>query len=286
MLTTPQQCHVTLTREIFPKTSLAYTQWGDENAERSVICMHGLTRNGRDFDPLAATLAQRGYRVFCPDMVGRGESSWFEEPHFYNYPVYAALMHQFIAELRLEKVDWVGTSMGGIIAMMLCATTDKPLLNRLVLNDIGRYVPASGLNRIMDYVGHAGPFATLDAIHKELASRLSAYGVPAEYWPHLQKHNVMLRENGYWLRYDPLIAEPMQPVSADVDLSNWWNATHTVPTLLIHGAKSDILTANTAQEMQNDHPDLTLFTVDEAGHAPALMSENEIEAITNFLDAN
>src|SRR5215469_15847260 len=153
---------------------IAYWEWPGPEKGRTVICVHGLTRNGRDFDALAAALSAE-YRVACPDIVGRGDSDWLAEPGDYSYEVYQADMAALLARLDVEEVDWVGTSMGGIIGMTLAAQHRSPI-RRLVLNDIGAVVAKEGLGRIVNYVGEDPSFPNLDALETELRRLFPAFG--------------------------------------------------------------------------------------------------------------
>ncbi len=176
---------------------MAYREFGAPDAARVVICVHGLTRNGRDFDTLASALAGTGAgtgagcRVVCPDVVGRGESGWLANPAGYGFPQYLADMTVLLARLEAEAIDWVGTSMGGLIGMMMAAQPGTPI-RRLVLNDVGPFLPKAALARIGTYVGHDPHFADLDAAEAYVRDVHSGFGALSDReWRHLTETNVM-----------------------------------------------------------------------------------------------
>lgn len=262
---------------------MAYTQWGREGAERTVVCVHGLTRNGRDFDHLALALSD-GCRVACPDVVGRGRSGWLANPALYGYPQYVADMAVLLARLNVETVDWVGTSMGGLIGMMLAAQPGSPI-RRLVINDVGPFVAQEGLQRIADYVGKDPVFEDMAAVEAYLRFVLMGFGrLTDRQWRHMAETSARRLPDGrFGLAYDPGIAAVFkaQPVGP-VDLWHLWDRI-TCPVLVLRGAKSDILTAETAEEMTRRGPRARLVTFAGAGHAPALMDEEQIAAVSTFL---
>lgn len=266
---------------------MAVYEWGNAASNSgTVFCVHGLTRNGRDFDVLANALAEN-YRVLAVDMAGRGKSEWHSDPAQYNYGSYVADINYLVSELQLSGVHWIGTSMGGILGMML--TSIPKLFKTITLNDVGCLIPAAGLNRIMQYVSSLTNFKTRVQAEAELRSRCAPYGIKNEaHWQDLFSHSIEQTENGeFHLAYDPAIgknlnANPGEPIR-DVNLWPFWEAVKTIPTLLIHGAQSDILTHQTAIEMEKSHPDFSLLEIDGVGHAPALMDEVQIGAIKRWL---
>ncbi len=263
--------------------SVAYTEWRAAQAERTVVCVHGLSRNGRDFDSLAAALAGER-RVACPDIVGRGQSDWLAVAADYGYPQYCADMAALIARLGVEEVDWVGTSMGGLIGMMLAAQPKSPV-RRLVMNDIGPFVPKAALQRIGGYVGKDPRFATVDALEAYLREIYAGFGPLADdHWRHLAEISARPVGGGFGLAYDPAIGLPFEDPEAieDVDLWALWDAI-TCPVLLLRGAESDILLAETADEMTARGPKATLHTIAGVGHAPALMDGAQIEVVRDWL---
>ncbi|WP_029006976.1 alpha/beta fold hydrolase [Azospirillum halopraeferens] len=262
---------------------IAYTRWGRPDAARTVVCVHGLTRNGRDFDALALRLADAA-RVVCPDVVGRGRSDWLSNPDLYGYPQYLADMNALLARLDVETVDWVGTSMGGLIGMMLAAQPNSPI-RRLVLNDVGPFVTRAGLERIADYVGKDPVFEDLAAVESYLRFVLMGFGTLAdEQWRHMARTSARpLPDGRYGLAYDPGIGRAFtaQPL-ADVDLWPLWDRVRC-PVLVLRGADSDILSADAAAEMARRGPAARLVEFPHVGHAPSLMVDDQIAVVRDFL---
>jgi pimeloyl-ACP methyl ester carboxylesterase len=247
-----------------------------------LICVHGLTRNGRDFDRLAAALSER-YRVICPDVAGRGRSDWLPAAE-YTYPQYLADMTVLIARLGAGDVDWLGTSMGGLIGMQLAAAAHSPV-RRLILNDIGPFIPKAALARIGDYVGKDPHFASLDELEAYLRKIHAPFGPMTDQdWRHLALQGYRRRENGgFSLAYDPGIAAGfVAGVKQDVDLWALWDKV-ACPVLVLRGANSDVLTASTAKEMQKRGPKAKVIDCAGAGHAPGLVTEDQIAAIRDWL---
>ena len=264
--------------------NIALYDWGNSQAAETVFCVHGLTRNGRDFDILAKNLAS-DYRVLCLDVAGRGKSDWHEDPELYNYPQYVADVAHLIGKLGLIKIHFIGTSMGGIIGMML-ANAFPNLLKTLTLNDIGCLVEAAGLKRISAYIGET-IFATRAEAEAELCKRCSTYGIADEaHWQNMFNHSIQETEDGkFRFAYDPDIAKSFGDSTKikDVDLWALWEAVKQVPTLLIRGEKSDILSHETAIKMRDSHPNLTLLEIPNVGHAPALADAIQIATIRKLL---
>ena len=261
---------------------LVYAEWGAATAPRTLICVHGLTRNGRDFDRLAAALSER-YRVICPDVAGRGRSDWLPAAE-YTYPQYLADMTVLIARLGAGDVDWLGTSMGGLIGIQLAAAAQSPV-RRLILNDIGPFIPKAALARIGDYVGKDPHFASLDELEAYLRKIHAPFGPMTDQdWRHLALQGYRRRENGgFSLAYDPGIAAVfVAGVKQDVDLWALWDKI-ACPVLVLRGMNSDVLTAATAKEMQKRGPKAKVIDCAGAGHAPGLVTEDQIAAIRDWL---
>jgi len=261
---------------------LAYVEWGASENPRKLLCVHGLTRQGRDFDMLAKALAD-SHHVACPDVVGRGQSDWLEDKSGYGYPQYCADMNVLIGRLGAETVDWVGTSMGGLIGIFMAAHPNSPI-RRLVLNDIGPLVPKAGFERLAKYVGKDPRFENLEeavAYTREIAAPFGRLS-DAE-WLHLAIHGLRREASGTWrLRYDPAIAAPLQGEIKDVDLWPFWDRIRC-PVLVLRGAESDLLRPDTAAEMTQRGPKARVVEIPGCGHAPALMAPEQIEIVRNFL---
>ena len=215
---------------------IAYTEWGQASAQPPVICVHGLTRNGRDFDCLAHALEGNGRQVFCPDIVGRGKSTWLANPADYNYVQYLADMTALIARTGAGSVDWVGTSMGGHIGMLLAAEANTPI-RRLVINDAAPFVP-----RIRAHVGQSPVFDDLEGVEKYMREMYAPFGdLSDENWRHLARYGARTTpDNKLSLAWDPAIALPFLAVNQDVDL---WSAYDRIrcPVLLLRGLDSGVL---------------------------------------------
>lgn len=262
---------------------LGYVEWGAAGAARTVVCVHGLTRNARDFDVLAEALAGRGARVLCVDVVGRGRSSWLDDPQAYAVPTYVAQLAGFLRQLGLERVDWVGTSMGGIIGMALAAAEASPV-ERLVLNDIGPFVPRAALAQLAGYLGLDLRFGSLEELEAHLRSIHAGFGPLSDaQWRHLAEHSARETENGWRLAYDPRIRVPFAAAAeADIELWALWDAIRC-PVLVLHGAESPILLEPTILEMQRRGPRAEVVRFPGVGHAPALMSPDQVLAVERWL---
>lgn len=262
---------------------LTYYLWGADDAARTVACVHGLTRNGRDFDDLARALAAAGDRVACPDVVGRGDSDWLSDPAAYGYPQMCADAAALIARLEVAEIDWIGTSMGGLVGMMLAAQPKTPL-QRLVLNDVGPFVPKEAIARIADYVGTTPRFVDVEAAEAHLRQIHAPFGALSDgQWRHLTRHSIRaLPDGGYGMRYDPGIAEAFRGEPADVDLWSVWDAIK-IPVLVLRGAESDVLLPETAQEMTRRGPQARVVEIAGCGHAPALMDSEQIGIVRDWL---
>ena len=261
---------------------VAYVEWGRRANPRVLVCVHGLTRNARDFDRLAAALAGE-WRVVCPDVVGRGDSDWLGDSSGYGYPQYCADMAALVAHLGVAEVDWLGTSMGGLIGMMLAARPGTPI-RRLVLNDVGPFVPRAALERLRDYVGDDPRFGSMAEVEGYFRRVLAPFGpLSDEDWRHVARHGASLADGAYRLRYDPAIGVPLKvPVIRDVDLWALWDQV-ACPTLVLRGERSDLLLPETAREMKARGPRAELVEVPGAGHAPALMAGEQIAAVRDWL---
>lgn len=261
---------------------LAWWDWGHRQAGRPVVCVHGLTRNARDFDALAANLAGM-VRVACPDVVGRGRSDWLRNPDLYGYPQYIADCTALIAALGVAEVDWVGTSMGGLIGMLMASLPGSPI-RRLVLNDVGPFIPQASLERIGSYVGADPVFASVAELEQDMRRTYAAFGDLGEAgWGHLARHSARQRPDGtFGYAYDPGIGKAFrtQPVG-DVDLWAVWDSIGC-EVLVIRGAQSDLLLPDTARRMAA-RPRTRLVEIADVGHAPALLDPAQVGLVREFL---
>jgi pimeloyl-ACP methyl ester carboxylesterase len=263
---------------------MAYTEWGDHYNPRVLICVHGLTRNGRDFDALAEAMS-RHYRVICPDVVGRGQSSRLRDPAAYAVPQYVADMVTLIARFGVERVDWVGTSMGGLIGMALAALEGAPI-NRLVLNDVGPVITVEALQRIATYVGTDPTWNTFEEALAYVKAVSVSFGALSEaQWWQLTETSVGRRADGRWgFLYDPQIATPFKATFADQDIDLWPMYERIgCPTLAIRGAESDLLPRVTWQQMGERGPRAALAEIPGVGHVPMFLDEAQISVVRDFL---
>lgn len=263
---------------------IAYTEWGAPDEDRVAICVHGLTRQGRDFDFLAEALQDR-YRVACPDLPGRGKSHWFAVHGDYRPPAYLGDLAALIARMDVPEIDWIGTSLGGILGMTLAAQPNTPI-RKLVINDVGAFVDKAALARIADYVGTDPTFRSLEALEAYLRDVHAPFGPLTDaQWRHLAIHSARRDEAAdVWrLHYDPGLAQPFrEDLSKDLDMWPLWEAI-TCPVLIIRGADSDILLHETAEEMLTRGPEAELLELPGIGHAPALMDPAQIGVVREWL---
>jgi pimeloyl-ACP methyl ester carboxylesterase len=263
---------------------LSYTEWGPPDAARTVVCVHGLTRLGSDFEVLAPALAADGWRVVCPDMAGRGGSDWLADPQAYSYAQYLADMTVLLARLAVDRVAWIGTSMGGLIGMMLAAQPGSPIA-RLLLNDIGPFIPKAALARLAVYVGADPRFADLAAAERYVREVHAPFGdLGDEGWRRLTEISVAPAEGGgLRLHYDPRIGDALrQAATENVDLLPLWEQI-AVPTLALRGAHSDLLLSDTAAEMGRRGPRARIIEIAGCGHAPALRAADQVALVREWL---
>lgn len=262
---------------------IAYREWGERANPRVLVCVHGLTRCGRDFDRLAAALCDR-YRVVCPDVAGRGESDWLPDPMLYQLAQYVADMVTLIARLDVGEVHWVGTSMGALIGMALAALPGTPVA-RLVVNDAGPVISQASLARIGGYLG-ARTFPTLEAAEQYVRAVSAPFGPHSDAeWRFLTEAVVRRNADGTWrLHYDPAIAEPFRAQIADKDLELWhlWDPVRC-PTLVLRGAESDLLARSTCEQMAARGPRPRVVEIAGVGHAPTLLHADQIALVREFL---
>jgi pimeloyl-ACP methyl ester carboxylesterase len=280
---------------------LAYWDWPCTSGDTGhvVVCVHGLARQGRDFDTLARALTERA-RVIAVDVAGRGQSDWLADPMAYQVPTYAADLAALLMTLRAGRpdfvVDWVGTSMGGLIGMAVAA---QPALaiRRLVLNDVGPVVQWEALQRIGTYLGRNPSFDSEQAAIDYLVSISATFGShSAEQWRALSLPLLREREGRWWLHYDPALALPVKAlidmpdqvqahqIVRDGEATLWalYDAI-TARTLLLRGQQSDLLTEATAHEMAQRGPKARCVAFDGVGHAPTLVASDQVETVRSFL---
>ncbi len=283
---------------------LAYWDWSCQAADHRgvVVCVHGLSRQGLDFDTLAQTLRQRT-RVIALDVAGRGHSDRLADPMGYQIPTYAADAAALITHLRADapdlQIDWVGTSMGGLIGMAMAAQPQMAL-RRLVLNDVGPVIQWEALLRIGTYLGLNPSFDSEQAAVAYLASISAGFGPHTpEQWLALSRPLLREREGRWWLHYDPAIAVPFKAMTATADEARaqqivqageaaLWGLYDAIraPTLLLRGAQSDLLTPETALQMTQRGPRATLVNFNGVGHAPTLVADDQVTVVRDFLWAS
>nr|WP_321984176.1 alpha/beta hydrolase [uncultured Lichenicoccus sp.] len=264
---------------------IAYVEWGNPQSDRVAICVHGLSRQGRDFDLIAAEMARRGWRVICPDLVGRGRSDWLREPGEYTLPQYVSDLAGLVARLDVPKVDWIGTSLGGIIGILMAGQRQSPV-GRLVVNDIGPFVTWQVLQRLGDAVRDAPlTFPDLCAATGFVRTTLPGFGpLSDEKWEHLARHGFSENKAGGWRKLaDSDIAGPFRTsLLFNLSIWNYWDQI-TCPTLVLRGEHSDVLPAAIATEMTQRGPEATLVEFEGCGHAPALMDAGQINTVVEWL---
>ncbi len=263
---------------------MAYTEWGERENPNVLVCVHGLSRNGRDFDDLARAM-MHDYRVICPDVVGRGRSDWLRDPAGYGIVQYVADMMVLIARLDVATVNWLGTSMGGLIGMAL-ASLEKTPIARLLLNDVGPVISAESIRRIGDYIGRAPKFDTFADAENYIRLVSAPFGALTDVqWKNLTESSLRLCADGRLeMCYDPAIAESFRRATATGEIDLWPIYDRIrCPTLVLRGANSDLLKVETVQEMaaRGPHPDVV--EVPGVGHAPMFMDEAQIAIVRDFL---
>jgi pimeloyl-ACP methyl ester carboxylesterase len=268
---------------------MAYAQWGDTANPKLLLCLHGLTRQGRDFDTLARALAGE-YRVVCPDVVGRGRSDWLADPMGYAIPQYVADMVTLLARLDARSIDVVGTSMGGLIGMGLASLDNSPV-RKLVLNDVGPVLQAQALQRIGSYLGQPARWDSLEQAADALWAISQGFG------PHTREQWLALTapqlkpdadHGGFKPRSDPSIAVPFRAITPELAAAGealLWRSYERIrcPTLLLRGDESDLLSRDTAQAMTQRGPRAQLHEFAGVGHAPTLVQAEQTNVLSTFL---
>lgn len=267
---------------------ICYSDWGDEDAN-PVVCVHGLTGNGHDFDALAEDLIEHGHRVIAVDLPGRGRSDFHDDPLLYNYDQYVRDLHEFLVDLGLEapgSVDWIGVSLGGLLGMRMAGMDNAPI-KRLIINDVGPSVPKEALDFIYQVISKDFAFDTLADLEVRMReTRGLTWGpVTDEQWHHMAEHNARGLDDGrVTYAYDPNIRVVFEtsPIG-DFDLWDSWDKI-ACPTMLIHGPQSIILTQEIIEDMRQRGPGFDLVVFDGCGHVPSLMAPNQIEILRSWLN--
>ncbi len=285
---------------------MAWWEWGEPQAPHVVVCVHGLSRQGRDFDVLARGLLARAagpLRIVCPDVAGRGRSEWLRDAMGYQVPQYVADMVALLARLHAQAqvatLDWVGTSMGGLIGMGIAAMGAAPgpgaaalaaPVRRLVLNDVGPQIQWDALARIGAYLGQTGRFASFDEAADAMWAISRSFGAHSrEQWLALSRHMVRpLPDGGFTLHYDPAIAVPFRSLTPEAALQGQaalWQVYDriTARTLVVRGAESDLLRRETALAMTQRGPRARLVEFAGVGHAPTLVAADQVDTVASFL---
>ena len=267
---------------------MAYKEWGDPANPKVLLCVHGVTRVSDDFDDIARHLSSE-YRVVCPDVVGRGRSDWLRNPMHYQLPLYVSDMVTLLARLNVSGVDYLGTSMGGLIAMGLASLPDNPI-RKLILNDVGPVLDPVAIARISGYIGKSMRFASA----AEAAAYIRSISLPfgehtEEQWDKICSDVLRQDADGTWRRhYDLGLAQSIQattPELAQAGQNLLWAAYDAIrcPTLLLRGEHSDLLSAETALAMTQRGPRARLVEFARVGHAPTLVQADQIAVISTFL---
>ena len=302
LMSTEPQLHHVMCQDAAGGHRMAYWQSGVADSPHVVLCVHGLTRQGRDFDTLAQALIQRAalhapIRMIAVDVVGRGQSDWLADPTGYQIPTYAADMLALLAQLHAQapitRLDWVGTSMGGLIGMAVGGQPGLPLpapLRRLVLNDVGPVIEWAALQRIGRYVGQVGHFQTIEEAAAAMWAVSTGFGPHTpEQWLALSRPMVRAQpEGGFTLHYDPALGAPFRAMTPEAAVQGeamlWQLYDHIqAHTLLLRGEQSDLLSANTAQAMTQRGPRARLVQFEGVGHAPTLIAPDQVAAVCDFL---
>ena len=265
---------------------LYYREWGDPNNEHTIICVHGLTRNSRDFDELAKVLS-RQYRVICPDVVGRGNSDWFGNKEHYNITQYCADINVLMAHLRIQKVHFIGTSMGGLIGMLLAGMTNTPFQS-LILNDVGPLIKRSELQTMGEYVGRAPVFANRDELYHYFKTiyQGSCAILNKKQIKQMARYSSFKTNGGYRLHYDPKIGDAFRKnyTYFNFELWKYWEEIEC-PVMVLRGSESTFLTTDIIDKMTNTNETLKIVEIPGAGHTPLMKTGSEINLVSDFFDS-
>lgn len=281
---------------------VAYTEWGKVNSESpTVICVHGLTRNSRDFDALADYLSAQGSHVFCPDVVGRGDSSWLTNPQDYNFKRYIVDLSNLISRTGAKEIDWIGTSMGGLLGIIMASLPNTPI-RRLILNDVGPQVPIQALWHLAKYVGKDPEFSSKEQAKEHYKKIYAEFGnLTEKQWINFTEHSVTEPSPGVFIsKFDPDIHDfklswqsvkeffyhphrALEGILFDIDLWDFWQKIKC-PVLVIRGSRSTLLLPEHIKKMKRIHSEVDFFEVEDAGHAPALLELEQHKKIRSWLN--
>ncbi len=270
---------------------IVYETYGTPNPDNTIVCVHGLTRNKGDFYYLAETLSQDAY-VVAVDMVGRGESDRLKDPSQYHYPQYLTDLVGLLARLNVRQVDWIGTSMGGLLGMLLASLDNTPI-RRLVMNDVGPLIPRSAIERLKAYASIKLSFKSLEEAHDMLRKIFAPFGeLPEDRWQHLFKNTLVTESDGtIGLNYDFRAAQETkseqyakEDKAGNITFWDYWDRVKC-PVFLIQGALSDILSPTLMSEMieRKQGSSIESMVIQNTGHAPSLMLPEQIEPIRAWL---
>jgi pimeloyl-ACP methyl ester carboxylesterase len=281
----PRKFHVNVPSSQGETRRMAVHDWGNVTNQNVLVCVHGLSRNGRDFDVIADALSDR-FRVLCPDVIGRGESDWYATVAEYAIPNYVAAMTKMLADLAIKKYDWIGTSMGGLIGMVMASLPDSGM-HKFVINDVGPEIERAALERIAVYMSVRAPtFPDYMSLFNAAQVAITPFGpLTDEQKHHIVSTSCRRREDGQWeFNSDPKIGEAFVAglKVPPVDLWPVWSSIKQ-ETLILRGRSSDLLSESTLNKMTSIAPLSRAITVEATGHAPMLMDDETIRAIREFL---
>jgi pimeloyl-ACP methyl ester carboxylesterase len=263
---------------------ISYLEWGDESNPEVLICVHGLTRNAHDFDYLARKV-QKKYRIACPDLIGHGKSDYIGHSEAYTFTQYMNDMVSFLSRINAKKIHWLGTSIGGIVGMMLAAQPGSPIKS-LILNDVGMIVPSMSLHRVGTYARNNKGFASFDAAKSYFQTVLAPNGILGEQkWNHVTKHGTYIDEKGeLYLAYDPTIGQIfVNQAVPTLHLETYWQGIKC-PILVLRGEYSDFLPPEIIRKMLYFQPNAKIITIPDCGHAPSLMEPQQIQYVEDWLE--
>lgn len=263
--------------------TIAYLDWGDPDAADVVFCVHGLSRNSHDFDPLARVLSA-SRRVICPDLAGRGRSDWLRDSSDYNILQYNLDLTVLAARIGAERFDWIGTSLGGLMGIALAGLPNSPI-RRLVINDVAPEIPAQALRRLALYLGDKHLFPSLGALEAHLRESLAPFGPMTDAdWRRMAETSSTAVEQGYRLAYDPGIAQNLRRywLLLHANLWRYWDRI-SCPVLILRGTASDFLTPLLLERMLRRLPHAEVIEFEGVGHAPTLNARVQIDPVAAWL---